>query len=69
MDYEYKMKQVNSLLAQSLGSNISQFMQNAYNVNEMIAKLPEMATFDAQKQQAVLIETANQYPFSPARNS
>ncbi len=48
-DYKGKMQQTNSVMAESLGSNISQFMQNSYNITALIAQSPDMKNFDSEK--------------------
>jgi len=63
IDYEEKMQQNNSVMAESLGSNITQFMQNSYNITKFIAKSPDMATFDVARQGQLLVDAAIQYPF------
>jgi len=62
-DYEEKMQQNNAVMAESLGSNITQFMQNSYNVTTLIAKYPDLATVDAAKQGQLLVDTGIHYPF------
>ncbi|MDD4601251.1 MAG: PDC sensor domain-containing protein [Negativicutes bacterium] len=62
-DYEQKMQQNNSVMAESLASNISQFMKNAYMINEMIAEYPYLKNLNAQQQQQLLIDTVWRYPF------
>lgn len=62
-DYEEKMQQNNSAMAESLGANIAQFMQNAYNVNEIVARDLDLEKFDAKRQEQLLIDTASKYPF------
>jgi len=62
-DYEEKMQQVNSVMAESLGSNITQFMQNSYNITKLMAQSPDMATGDAERQEQLLVDAAIHYPF------
>ena len=62
-DYEEKMLHNNSAMAESLASNIAQFMQNAYNINELIAKYPNSDTVNSDKQRELLVDTVEQYPF------
>ena len=62
-DYEKKMLHNNSAMADSLASNIAQFMQNAYNINELIAEYPDLEKFDATKQQELLVHMTKDYPF------
>ncbi|WP_378954642.1 EAL domain-containing protein [Pelosinus sp. sgz500959] len=62
-DYEEKMQQTNLVMAESLGNNIAQFMQNAYNINAMIAQSPDIKNFDEEKQGQLLVNIASQYPF------
>lgn len=62
-DYKGKMQQTNSVMAESLGSNISQFMQNSYNITALIAQSPDMKNFDSEKQSKLLSDITNQYPF------
>jgi len=63
-DYEQKMQQINSVMAESLGSNIAQFMQNSYNITELMAKSPEMATVNIVRQEQLLVDVAGHYHFS-----
>lgn len=62
-DYEKKMQYNNSVMAESLASNIAQFMQNAYNINQLIAQYHDLAKLDAAKQEEILVDTASRYPF------
>lgn len=62
-DYEEKMQQTNSVMAESLGSNIAQFMQNSYNINALAAQSSDMKTFDTDKQSQLLADIVSQYPF------
>lgn len=62
-DYEEKMLQVNSAMAESLGSNIAQFMQNAYNINRIMARDLDLENFNGKKQEDLLVDTASCYPF------
>ena len=62
-DYEEKMQQVNSVMAESLGANIAQFMQNSYNITRLIAQSPDMVTVDAARQGQLLVDAAIHYPF------
>lgn len=62
-DYETKMQYNNSVMAESLASNIAQFMQNAYNINQLIAQYHDLEKLDATKQQELLMDTASRYPF------
>lgn len=62
-DYEKKMQHNNSVMAESLASNIAQFMQNAYTINELVAELPDDDAMDANKQQKLMFELVKQYPF------
>lgn len=62
-DYEQKMHYNNSAMAESLASNISQFLQNAYNINQLVTEYPDLASLPAVKQQQLLVDTTRQYPF------
>lgn len=62
-DYEKKMHHNNSVMAESLAANITQFMQNAYNISQMLAEYPELEKLDVAKQQKLLVDTAWQHPF------
>ena len=62
-DYEEKMQHNNSVMAESLGSNIAQFMQNSYNITRLMAQSSEMATGDAPRQGQLLVDAAIRYPF------
>lgn len=62
-DYKEKMQQVNSVMAESLGNNITQFMQNSYNITELMAEIPDMSIVDTEGQRQLLVEAANRYPF------
>lgn len=62
-DYEEKMQQTNFVMAESLGSNIVQFMQNSYNISALIAKYPDIENLNGEKQHQLLVETANEYTF------
>ena len=62
-DYEEKMQQINSVMAESLGSNIAQFMQNTYNITEIMAKSSNMTTIDVQREGQLLVDAAIHYPF------
>lgn len=61
-DFEKTIKQTNSVMAESLAANIGQFMQNAYNINNELGANPIMAENNAEKQQKLLVDTANRYP-------
>lgn len=62
-DYERNIKQTNTVMAESLAANISQFMQNAYNINAQLAVNADMFGNDGQKQKRILEDTVKKYPF------
>lgn len=62
-DYEKKMLHNNSVMADSLAANIAQFMQNAYNINELVARYPYSGVDNAEIKKKLLIDTVNDYPF------
>ncbi|MBP2638557.1 MAG: diguanylate cyclase [Firmicutes bacterium] len=62
-DYEEKIQYNNSVMAESLASNIIQFMQNAYMVNQSVAEFPGLSNLDAAKQTELLVDTTKRYPF------
>lgn len=62
-DYEKKMHHNNSVMAESLASNISQFMQNAYNINQMLAEYPDVSNLDPVSQRELLEEMSWRHPF------
>lgn len=62
-DYEKKIKYHNAAMAESLASNIIQFMGNAYAVNELVAAYPDMQDLPPDKQREVLIDTTKRFPF------
>lgn len=62
-DYQEKIQYNNSVIAESLGSNIIQFMQNAYMVNQSLAEYPGLNNLDAAKQTELLVATTKRYPF------
>lgn len=62
-DYEKKMHYNNSAMAESLASNIVQFMQNAYNVTQLVADYPDLAMMDIATQRELLVDTTRQYQF------
>ncbi|MCE5287178.1 MAG: EAL domain-containing protein [Pelosinus sp.] len=61
-DYEKKMQYNNSVLAESLASNITQFMQNAYNISGILASYPDLMQIEPEKQQGILVDAVRQYP-------
>jgi len=61
--YEKNIKQTNTVMAESLAANISQFMQNAYNLNAQLAVNADMLGNDGEKQKKILEETTKRYPF------
>ncbi|WP_378954428.1 methyl-accepting chemotaxis protein [Pelosinus sp. sgz500959] len=61
--YEKNIKQTNTVMAESLASNIGQFMQNAYNLNAQLAVNSDMIGNDGEKQKKILEDTAKRYPF------
>ncbi|WP_021169746.1 Oxygen sensor protein DosP [Sporomusa ovata DSM 2662] len=62
-DYESKMQYNLQTTTESLAFNIAQFMQNAYNVNQLIAEYPDLKNLDSQKQYQLLTEIKRKYPF------
>ena len=62
-DYQEKIQYNNSVMAESLASNIVQFMQNAYTANQTVAEFPGLSNLDAAKQQELLIDTTKRHPF------
>lgn len=62
-DYEKKMQHNNSAMAESLAFNIAQFMQNAYNINQLLAEYSNLEKMDAKTQQKLLADMVNRYPF------
>ena len=62
-DYEKKMQYSLQDTAGSLAFNIAQFMQNAYNINQLIAEYPDLENMDAEKQYQLLAEIKRKYPF------
>lgn len=62
-DYEKKMHYNNAAMAESLASNIVQFMENAYNVNELVATYPDLYTLSPENQRKVLVDTTKRFPF------
>lgn len=63
VDYEKKMQQNSSIMAESLASNIELFMLNAYNITEFIAENPDVQAFNIDKQQKLVTDIKEQYPF------
>lgn len=61
-DYEKTILHNNSAMAESLAANIAQFMQNAYNINQLIAEYPDLETFDAGRKQQLLVHMTKEYP-------
>ncbi len=62
-DYDKNIKQTNTAMAGSLAANISQFMQNAYNLNTQLALNADMVGDDGEKQKRILTDTVKRYPF------
>jgi len=62
-DYEKKIEQTNAAMAESLAANISQFMQNAYNINAELGVNPVMAGNDGTRQRKLLVDAVTRYPF------
>lgn len=60
---EEHIKQTNATMADGLAANISQFLQNAFNINAELAKHPDMLGGDPKRQTELLMTTAEQYPF------
>lgn len=63
VDYEKKMQQNNSMMAESLASNISQFMQNAYSINGLMAKNHCLINSDQEERQKLVSDIVWQYPY------
>ncbi len=61
-DYEQSMQRENSAMAESLAANIAHFMQNAYNVSQLLSEYPGLKDLDLEKQQELLVETTHRYP-------
>jgi|GEM_PF-806681 PAS domain S-box-containing protein len=62
-DFEGHIEQTNAVMAESLASNIRQFMTNAYNISADLAKNPDVIGFNPSKQQAAVMDTVTQHPF------
>ena len=62
-EYERTMQQTNYQMAHSLANNVALFMENAYNVNSLLAKSPTVVDGNVDKQRQLLQETVRQYPF------
>ena len=62
-DYEKTIKQTNAVMAEGLAANISQFMQNAYNLNAELGVNSDMIGGDGEKQKKILADTVKRYPF------
>ncbi len=62
-DYQKKMQYNNSLMAESLASNIVQFMQNAYSINQSVAESPDLEKLDPEKQTGLLVDTTKRYSY------
>ncbi len=60
---EEHIKQTNATMADGLAANISQFLQNAFNINTELAKHPDMLGGDLKRQTELLKTTAERYPF------
>jgi diguanylate cyclase (GGDEF)-like protein len=61
-DYQEKMQYNNSVMAESLASNVAQFLQNTYDINQSIAEYPDLTNLDAAKQKELLVNTTKKYP-------
>lgn len=61
-DYEEKMHHNNFYMAENLAANISQFMQNAYNISQL-AENPQLSTMSTMRQQDLLTGNVKRYPF------
>ena len=62
-DYERNMHHNNSVMAESLAANIAQFMQNAYNVNQMLAEYAGLEKLDTARQRELLVDITWEQPF------
>ena len=62
-DFEKNMKVNNSTLAESLALNISQFMQNAYNITENISINGDTVSLSPEKQHVLFADTVKRYPY------
>lgn len=63
-DYEQHIKDSNALMTESLATNISQFLLNAYNVNAEIAiNHMELITGDSEQGRVLLANVVKRYPF------
>lgn len=62
-DYETNMQHNNSVMSESLADNVTQFMQNAYNISQFIAEYPDLTKWDTKRQQQLLADTTRLYPF------
>lgn len=63
VDYEKKMQHNNSVMAESLASNIAQFMQNAYTVSALLAQNRDIVLSNTEKQQELISDVVWQYPY------
>ncbi len=61
--YENKMRQNNAVMAESLAANITQFVQNAYTISQLIAEYPDLMQMESAKRWDLLVRTAERYPF------
>ncbi|MBP2641371.1 MAG: hypothetical protein H6Q66_2322 [Firmicutes bacterium] len=62
-DYEKTIKQTNAVMAEGLAANVSQFMQNAYNLNAELGVNTDMIGSDGERQKKILADTVKRYPF------
>ncbi len=62
-DYEKIMRKNNSGMAESLALNISQFMQNAYNITQNISINADTTSFVPERQKGLLVNTVKNYPY------
>lgn len=62
-DYEVKMKHNNAVMAESLSTNITQFIYHAYSTSQYIAAYPELAAMPAEKQHELMLEMIRRHSF------
>ncbi|TWH45797.1 methyl-accepting chemotaxis sensory transducer with Cache sensor [Sporomusa sp. KB1] len=62
-NFETHMKETNAVVAEGLAANISQFLQNAYNLNTELAVHPAIVEGNPEKQKELLVATVKKYPF------
>lgn len=61
--YEKEKQHNLQVTTESLAFNITHFIQNAYNITQLIAKYPDLENMAAEDQQQLLVEITRQYPF------